>query len=388
MKSRLRQWLERSGTKSKYGEGFDHVTCKLCNRAFKAISYLHLVRKHHFDPARPQEEYKRKYGLILVESVGTIRKRHRSQDRAFERQGRRWTRARVKSEIRALAAGGRPLNHESIKKSRGNLDFAARTLFGSWNRALAACGIDGRKVRLRREWTRESVVAAISAEARSGRPMNYTAIKVRNVGLAMAAVLRFGSWDSALRAARIDPVDVRMRRAWTRTQVLEGAREFYAGMSKSRAKKLDPRLRKAAEYYFGGWHQATLAAGLNLPPPVRWSRDRVLEEIRSRHRKRLSLRRTVIEGEMSGLLAAANRIFGNWPAAVHAAGLSELLSRSSQRWTRDELIQLLRKLKKEAGFVDRKVLAGITREGYGTPLWSIRRVFGSEGKAKRAAGVE
>jgi hypothetical protein len=284
-----------------------------------------------------------------------------------------------------LAAKGKSLNHEYIKKTLGNLDFAARSFFGSWNRALAACGIDARRVRLRREWTRQSVIQALSDEASSGKAMNYTAMMARDIGLVMAAVFRYGSWDSALRAAHIDPSKTRRRRAWSQKQVLEAIRGLYASAGE---KKPDRSLRRAAEYHFGGWHQATSAAGFDSPAPVRWTRDRILDEIRSRHRKGLSLRQRIIEQEMSGLLAAAYRVFGNWQEAIQSAGLPKLLAVSSRQWTRDELIELLRKVKRKVGRVDRKLLAGIKREGYGTPLWSIRRVFGSEGRARRAAGVE
>lgn len=385
MKSRLSEWLKARGTKNRSGEGFDHVVCKICNRAFKSISYLHLVRKHHFAGERPQQRYKERFGLILVESVETIRKRRRSQNIRFESLGRRWTKARVKAEIRSLAAEGGSINHDCVKKTRSSLGFAARSLFGSWSRALAACRIDARKVRLTREWTRQTVVQTISNEARRGKPMNYTAMKSRDVGLVMAAVLRFGSWDSALCAARLDPSKVRRRRIWTRDRVLGAIRRHFISHPN---KGPERSLRAAAQYHFGGWYQATIAAGLDLPPPVRWTQERILAEINLRWRRGVSLRRAVIEREMSGLLAAAGRVFGSWQNAIQTAGLPRRLAASSQPWTRQELIRLLRKLNRDHGRVDRKLLSVIRRDGYGTPLWSIRKIFGSEGLAKRAAGVK
>lgn len=112
-----------------------------------------------------------------------------------------------------------------------------------------------------------------------------------------------------------------------------------------------------------------------------------MKEIRARFRKGLTLRRAMIEQTSSGMLAAAHRIFGNWRRAVQAAGLPSTLSQGARRWTRRELVELLRTLHKERGLVDRAVLSGFRREGYGSPLWSIRLVFGSEVAARRAAGI-
>lgn len=388
MKSRLQQWLERRGAKNKYGEGFDHVTCRICNRAFKAITFAHLVRKHHFDSARPQQEYKDKYGLILVASVETIRKHHRSQNTRFELLGRRWTKARVKSEIKKFVAKGKALNAESVRRICGSLEFTARKLFGSWSRALAACGIDAREIRLRRLWTKARVIEALKREVRSGRSMSYTGLKTRDIGLLMAAVLRFGTWDSALRAVGVDPSRARKRRAWTKDQVLQEIREIYSRSDCPGGKKRGRRLVGAAEYYYGSWHDATVAAGLHLPAPVRWTRERILNEIRTRFRQGLSIRRRIIKVELSGMLTAAHRMFGSWDRAVQAAGLPKTFSASSQPWSRAELIEFLRRLKREDGSVDRKALSNIRREGFTTPLYAIRQIFGSERKAKREAGID
>ena len=76
---------------------------------------------------------------------------------------------------------------------------------------LRAAGIDPASVRRRRRaWTAQEVVKEIRRKSRAGEPLN--AMDVRPPGIRGAASRLFGSWNAALRAAGLDPARIRRNR--------------------------------------------------------------------------------------------------------------------------------------------------------------------------------
>lgn len=112
-----------------------------------------------------------------------------------------WTAERVVAAIRQIQQEGGRLNHAAVR--RNSLSRAAVNLFGSWDAALQAAGIDAGAVRrCRKPWTRESMVQEIQRKHRAGEPLN--AKDVSPEGMRMAARRLFGSWPAALRAAHVE----------------------------------------------------------------------------------------------------------------------------------------------------------------------------------------
>ena len=140
----------------------EEVVCRLCGRYFQAITGPHLMRVHGWDSEHPVYEYKSRFRLKRCESRGTGRKRKRSRRRFIERSGKHWPRNRVIAEIRWMANRRRPLNHAAVRHSgRQPLTKAGKKLFGSWDKALRAAGLDPEEVRLQRHWTEEKVLNAL-----------------------------------------------------------------------------------------------------------------------------------------------------------------------------------------------------------------------------------
>jgi hypothetical protein len=73
----------------------------------------------------------------------------------------------------------------------------------------------------------------------------------------------------------------------------------------------------------------------------RWDEDRVISEIRDRHRQQLSLASSKVP---SKLREAANTHCGNWRAAIEMAGFDYKQTRlHREAWTRDEVLTQLRR---------------------------------------------
>jgi hypothetical protein len=60
-----------------------------------------------------------------------------------------------------------------------------------------------------RRWSRRAVLTAIADRRGRGRPLHYSAVVAEDEPLLGAARRLFGSWNDALRAAGLDPEKVR-----------------------------------------------------------------------------------------------------------------------------------------------------------------------------------
>ena len=71
-------------------------------------------------------------------------------------------------------------------------------LFGRWDRALSAAGLDADEVNRYRKWDRNTVAFELRARHADDEPLNSGAIQLEDSGLHAAAVRHFGSFDDVL----------------------------------------------------------------------------------------------------------------------------------------------------------------------------------------------
>jgi hypothetical protein len=184
----------------------------------------------------------------------------------------RWTKAAIIKQIKDAKRAGKELHWSAITKRRDELGKAAFAslqprLFGSWDRALHAAGLDADDINRYRKWTRESVVSEMKARHREAEPMNSGAVQRDDPGLHAAAVRHFTGYDQALVAAKIDPVKVRQRKVWDRSDVIAGlksAKRAGKHLSDSAIRREQPALYGAAVRLFGSFTAAREAAGIKI----------------------------------------------------------------------------------------------------------------------------
>jgi hypothetical protein len=182
----------------------------------------------------------------------------------------RWTRAAIVKLIKESKRGDEQLHWSAVTKRRDELGKAAFAalqprLFGSWDRALHAAGLDSDDVNRYRKWDKNTVVAELKARHREGDALNSGAIQRDDPGLHAAAVRHFVGYDQALRAAKLDPAKVRQRRLWERADVIRGlkaAKRSGKLLSDSAVRREEPALYGAAVRLFGSFAAARAAAGI------------------------------------------------------------------------------------------------------------------------------
>lgn len=174
-----------------------------------------------------------------------------------------WTRDEILNLIRQRAAAGLPIASYSVEPH--SAEVASRRLFGSWRAALREAGFASA---LRRwpVWTKVSVVEGILLRQQAGAPLYCAAAAHDASHLYDAARRLFGKWEHALEAAGIDPASVRRRcTPWTPDSVLAELRRRGGTGTLTASPTMKPvSLKRACRKLFGGWLQAIEAAGLEV----------------------------------------------------------------------------------------------------------------------------
>ncbi len=187
----------------------------------------------------------------------------------------RWTKTAIIKLIKDGKRDGHDLHWSAVTKRRDELGKAAfaslqTRLFGSWDRALTAAGLDADDVNRYRKWDKESIMFELRQRSREHEALNSGALQHAEPGLHAAAVRHFGTYDTALRSAKLDPEKLRQRRAWSKQRVRDELKRCGRDgrhMSDSAVRREDPALYGAAVRLFGSFTSARAAAG------IKWKRS-------------------------------------------------------------------------------------------------------------------
>ncbi len=164
----------------------------------------------------------------------------------------RWSKPTIIKLVKDAHRRGDDLNWSAVTQRRDELGKAAfaslqTRLFGSWDRALHAAGLDSDDISRYRKWDRNTIIFSIKARHRDNEALNSGATQQQDPGLHAAAVRHFGSYDKALRQARVDPTTVRRRRHWDKPTVETELKAF-----KKRHKEVSDRaLREQSPALYG-----------------------------------------------------------------------------------------------------------------------------------------
>lgn len=145
-------------------------------------------------------------------------------------------------------------------------------------------------------------------------------------------------------------------------------------------------LSTMAWHHFGSWDNALAAAGIR-PEAVRrigrWDRARVVNEITARAASGRRLDQTAVRADRFPLLSAGRRWFGDWNRALKAAGLDPAKHRKLKRWNREEVIRALRRRQREGKSLE----AWQVKREDGRLLTAVRRYLGRWEDAMAAISI-
>jgi 5,10-methylene-tetrahydrofolate dehydrogenase/methenyl tetrahydrofolate cyclohydrolase len=184
----------------------------------------------------------------------------------LKRSYRHWSRDDVVREIRRLHRQGSRLNSGYIARTRPALAYAARRYVGSWEKAIEAAGFDYSKIRRKSFWSRKKIVSYISELSAQGKPLHVSAAERMYRGLVGAATMYFGSWHKAIKAAGLDYSKIKKQKEWSKKAIVREIRRVHReGLDLSTTIPVRTQYRilhAAAVRYFGSWAAALKAARL------------------------------------------------------------------------------------------------------------------------------
>ena len=287
-------------------------------------------------------------GAIRVEIGSIIRARRLARipdpPRAWSEQ-EHWDEDRVVEDISDLAHLGEPL---AFSKAPDRLVNAGVRYFGSWDAALEAAGLDPDEHRLRRKpYDEESMLARIRELARKHPTMTFGELHDLPDGQAMWR--RFGSIDEAMRRAGLTSWPVRVNRdAYTTDETVAALKVRHrAGkpLTKTAISTEDSRLNLGIQRNFRTMEAALTAAGLEseLPDTIRWSREEVLRQLEQRRDAGKPLHASAVQADCATLYAAAIKFFGSHMAVARRFGAEP----RQINWTEKTALAELRRLAKK-----------------------------------------
>lgn len=193
-------------------------------------------------------------------------------DYSQELQRPRWTKARIIGLLKKAKRDGEDLHWSAVTKRGDELSRAAfaslqSRLFGSWVRALHAAGLDADEVARYRTWDRNTVSFELRSRHQNGDALASGSLQKDDAGLHAAAIRYFGSYDDALRAAKLNPKSHRLRKRWSRNEVVKGLKQAARDgvrVSDTSIRRHNSALYGAAVRIFGCFTDARSACGLTI----------------------------------------------------------------------------------------------------------------------------
>ncbi len=255
----------------------DYVVCRICG-AEKASLTLHLFHRHNVTPS----DYRIDYPDAPLTSETLRAAKTRMKSSVLDHWESIWTPEYVLDRLDEFRRHGFPIDEKWVKQEDKAFVSATRRRHGGWRGALETIGADPEEVtrqaflRTRRYPDKDSVVAGIVKREKAGRPNNAYVLgkhgEHADTALLYCAIEYFGSWDSALTAAALEPSTVRHRRPNhpypNGKSCIETIRERDRGSRPlnladvARGPQADRSLVRAAVRHFGSWDDALRAAGL------------------------------------------------------------------------------------------------------------------------------
>lgn len=191
------------------------------------------------------------------------------------RADKKWSHKKVLNAIWNLRGEGKAITSAAAQISEPALFAAAcrKRLFGSWEKAVEACGLDYGRIKRYQQWDESGLKKAVADMEEAGVALNAKNVRANYPLVYFAACHRYVSWGKALKAFGYDPRSVALRRKRSKDEILEEIRQLRrkgVHLSDNNVRKVAPPLYAAACKAFNGWVSARDAACNGSPK--RWQR--------------------------------------------------------------------------------------------------------------------
>jgi hypothetical protein len=182
--------------------GFDFVRCRICGDHRRVISARHLS-KHGTD----REEYMQEYGLSPDKLIAKDFRIIQSSRRGYRPYGKRdWVAA-----IKKIHKNGGTIGAGDLQHKNQNLYRLGVWIFGDWDNALRAAGINPEMARMRSFWDKKKILNELQRMRKQNLPLYAKYVMKNHSKFFHGALAAYGSWNKAVTAAGITAIPRRTR---------------------------------------------------------------------------------------------------------------------------------------------------------------------------------
>ncbi len=307
---------------------------------------------------------------------------------------------RIIQRIRTLHRAGTPLNISAVKRHHPDLLRQVMTLkhFRGWRKAVEAAGLSYHElhIELLDHCTcalcgEEMLVLTSHLRTKHGVTEEEYLLRYPDEST-MADQMRAEKTVALRRPPHWEPV-------WSREYLIDYLiykHERGEDLSPWKFYKTEPVVHASMKKYFGSYQAALDAAGIDyqqtrlIDLTEEWTPAKVLDRIRTLHRKKPLTSTGDIRRRDSRLYDRCHRYFGGVVPAVEAAGIPYVLltARRDLRWTKATVIRTIQTLDAHGLSLRKRDLPSHLDGQADKLLAAAINCFGSWDGAIRAAGIE
>lgn len=240
----------------------------------------------------------------------------------------KWTRELVIAILKEKYANGEDLSSGGLRKNNLPLMNAMRFYFGNFKASINAAGLPYKGINKQKIWNKEKVIFKLKEKYANGEHINASTLQKTDTALFWAALRYFGSLESAVEAAGLNYNEISINKTWTKEIIISTLRTRYfngegLGFGIS-TKKFGPNFN-TIKNHFGNYRAALEAAGLDPDAIIgyqKWDKDKVINILKKMHLDGESLEIKDIINDHRSLYDAMCRYFGDYNTAFKAAGLN------------------------------------------------------------------
>ena len=289
-------------------EGIDFVRCRICGDYRRVISARHLS-KHGIE----RETYMAEYRLSAEELIAKAFRMIQSSRKEYRPYGKSdWIAA-----IKKIYSSDGDISTGYLQDNYLHIYVQGVWIYGDWDKALGAAGFNPERMRLRRFWNQDKIIAGIRQIRRRKLPLNAHYVMKNHPSLFSGAVRQFGSWNAAL-VASVSKKELPGNSYQSRLELLRTLRDC---LEMKRKRRISQAVKRQAAYYFGSLDKAIVALKRDQRFLSGWSKPKIIKILSRMHRSEKNLAYANMRHKFPALLSAAEAYFGNWGKALYAAGI-------------------------------------------------------------------
>jgi hypothetical protein len=210
--------------------------------------------------------------------------------------------------IKKIHKNGGSIGAADLQDKNQNLYRLGVWIFGDWDKALRAAGVDPDTARMRRFWDKEKIINELRRMRKQHLPLYPNYVMKNHHSLFHGALHEYGSWNEAVFAAGLTDEKISRRTKLGLLRALRDAVESRSAVSQT--------LHSEIEYYFGNLRNAKIALKTDAKLLSGWSKRKIITILAQKHRSKEKLNYGTIRRDFPALISAAEAYFGSWGKAL------------------------------------------------------------------------